>query len=155
MALDDDIAILGAAPIFGLMGRDALRLLTFAAERRSLASGDLLFARGEAADGGFVVLSGSIELAPRVAGGEPVAAGRSALIGQLALFLRGERPSDARATAPAEVMRITPTLMRRVLEEFPDAAAAIEDTLAEDLAGLVQGLDQVRRLLDAVPTPAR
>ncbi|MDR7035461.1 MULTISPECIES: cyclic nucleotide-binding domain-containing protein [Methylobacterium] len=150
MALDDDIAILGAAPLFGLMGRDALRLLTFAAERRSLAAGDLLFARGEPADGGFVVMSGVIELAPRVPGAEPVAAGRSALIGQLALFLRGERPSEARAAAPAEVMRITPTLMRRVLEEFPDAAAAIEGTLAEELGGLMQGLEQVRARLDAL-----
>ena len=150
MGLDDDIAILAGAPLFGLMGRDALRLLTFAAERRSLGRGDLLFARGEAADGGFVVMSGTIELAPRRPGGEPVTAGRSALIGQLALFLRGERPADARATAPSEVMRITPTLMRRVLEEFPDAAAAIQDTLAEDLAGLTQGLERVRKSFDAL-----
>ncbi|WP_336488658.1 cyclic nucleotide-binding domain-containing protein [Methylobacterium nigriterrae] len=150
MALDDDIAILAAAPLFGLMSRDALRLLTFAAERRSLAAGDLLFARGERADGGFVVLSGTIEVSPRVSGGSAVAAGPSALIGRLALFLRGERPSDARAAAPAEVMRITPALMRRVLEEFPDAAAAIHDTLADDLAGLTRGLGRVRAQLDGV-----
>jgi CRP-like cAMP-binding protein len=149
LGLDDDIAVLAAAPLFGLMGRDALRLLTFAAERRSLAPGDLLFARGERTDGGFVVLSGTIELAPRVAGAPPVRAGRSALIGQLALFLRGERPSDARAAAPAEVMRITPTLMRRVLEEFPDAASAIHDVLADDLAGLSRGLDRVRGMFEA------
>jgi CRP-like cAMP-binding protein len=149
LGLDDDIAVLAGAPLFGLMGRDALRLLTFAAERRSLAAGDQLFARGERTDGGFVVLSGTIELAPRVAGAEPIRAGRSALIGQLALFLRGERPSDARATTPAEVMRITPTLMRRVLEEFPDAASAIHDVLADDLAGLSRGLDRVRGMFEA------
>ncbi|KAB1075652.1 cyclic nucleotide-binding domain-containing protein [Methylobacterium planeticum] len=149
MGLDEDMAILAGAPLFGLMGRDALRLLTFAAERRSLAAGELLFSRGERSDGGFVVLSGTIELTPRAPGAEPVRAGRSALIGQLALFLRGERPSDARAAAPAAVMRITPTLMRRVLEEFPDAAASIHDTLADDLAGLTRGLDRVRTLFEA------
>lgn len=142
MGLDDDIAILAAAPLFGVMSRDALRLLSFAAERRSLNQGDVLFARDERADGGFVVLSGAIALTPRI--GEPVIAGPSALIGRLALFLRGDRPSEARATLPSEVIRITPTLMRRVLQEFPDAAAQIHAILADDLAGLSRDLEAVR-----------
>jgi CRP-like cAMP-binding protein len=148
LGLDDDIAILAAAPVFGFLDRDALRLLTFAAERRDLADGDLLFARGDPADGGFVVLSGTIRLTPRQDGGEPVRAGRSAVIGQLALFVRGTRPTEARAEGTAEVMRITPTLMRRVLEEFPEAAQALHATLAEDLAAFVTDLDRVRVLLD-------
>ena len=148
MGLDDDIAILAAAPVFGFLDRDALRLLTFAAERRDLADGDLLFARGDPADGGFVVLSGTIRLTPRQDGGEPVRAGRSAVIGQLALFVRGTRPTEARAEGAAEVMRITPTLMRRVLEEFPEAAQALHATLAEDLAAFVTDLERVRVLLD-------
>lgn len=144
MGLDDDIAILAAAPLFGFLDRDALRLLTFAAERRELADGDLLFSRGDPADGGFVVMAGTIRLEPRGAGGEPIRAGRSALIGQLALFVRGERPTEARAEGAADVMRITPTLMRRVLEEFPAAAQAVHDTLAVDLAGLAADLERVR-----------
>lgn len=150
MGLDDDIAILAAAPLFQFMGRDALRLLSFAAERRSLEPGDVLFARDERADGGFVVLSGTIELAPRGRGGPPVVAGRSALIGRNALFVRAERPTDAVATSAAEVMRITPTLMRRVLVEFPDAARAIHDLMAGDLAALTRELDAVRTALDAI-----
>ena len=148
MGLDDDIAILAAAPVFGFLDRDALRLLTFAAERRDLADGDLLFARGDPADGGFVVMSGTIRLIPRSGAAEPVRAGRSALIGQLALFVRGTRPTEARAEGATEVMRITPTLMRRVLEEFPAAAQAVHATLAEDLAAFVADLDRVRVLLD-------
>ena len=80
MGLDDDIAILAAAPLFGFLDRDALRLLTFAAERRDLADGDLLFARGDPADGGFVVMAGTIRLEPRLAGAEPVRAGRPELV---------------------------------------------------------------------------
>jgi CRP-like cAMP-binding protein len=95
-------------------------------------------------------MSGTIRLEPRVAAAEPVRAGRSALIGQLSLFVRGTRPTEARAEGAAEVMRITPTLMRRVLEEFPRAAQAVHDTLAEDLAGLVADLDRVRMLLDTI-----
>ena len=145
MGLDDDIAILAAAPVFGFLDRDALRLLSFAAERRELADGDRLFGRGDPADGGFVVMSGTIRLERR--GGEPVKAGRSALIGNLALFVRGERPCDAFAEGRCEVMRITPTLMRRVLEEFPQAAQAIHDAMALDLVTFTGDLDRVRPLL--------
>ncbi|MCJ2027798.1 cyclic nucleotide-binding domain-containing protein [Methylobacterium sp. J-067] len=142
MGLDDDIAILAAAPVFGFLDRDALRLLSFAAERRELRAGDRLFGRGEPADGGFVVMSGTIRLEPK--GSEPVRASRSALIGHLALFVRGERPCDAVAEGPCELVRITPTLMRRVLEEFPSAAQAIHDAMALDLVTFTDDLDRVR-----------
>ncbi len=142
MGLDDDIAILAAAPVFGFLDRDALRLLSFAAERRELRAGDRLFGRGEPADGGFVVMSGTIRLEPR--GSDPVRASRSALIGHLALFVRGERPCDAVAEGPCELVRITPTLMRRVLEEFPSAAQAIHDAMALDLVTFTDDLDRVR-----------
>ncbi len=145
MGLDDDIAILMAAPVFGFLDRDALRLLSFAAERRELADGDLLFARGDPADGGFVVMSGTIRLDP--AAGEPVRAGRSAVIGHLALFVRGERMADARAEGACELIRITPTLMRRVLEEFPAAAEAILATLSQDLVSFTGDLDRIRARL--------
>ena len=59
MALDDDIAILAQAPLFALMGRDALRLISFAAERRTLDAGEELFRRNAATDGGYVVLAGT------------------------------------------------------------------------------------------------
>ncbi len=142
MGLDDDIAILAAAPVFGFLDRDALRLLSFAAERRELRAGDRLFGRGDPADGGFVVMSGTIRLEPK--GSEPVRASRSALIGHLALFVRGERPCDAVAEGPCELVRITPTLMRRVLEEFPSAAQAIHDAMALDLVTFTDDLDRVR-----------
>ncbi|NEU10752.1 Crp/Fnr family transcriptional regulator [Methylobacterium sp. BTF04] len=155
MGLDDDIAILSAAPLFGFLGRDALRLLSFAAERRSLIPGVRLFARDERSDGGFVVMSGTIALAPRFPGPgvEPVTVGRSGLIGRLALFLRGERPCDAHAVTSAEVIRITPTLMRRVLEEFPDAAQAIHAELSDDLSVLAHDLDEVRARFDRITAP--
>jgi CRP-like cAMP-binding protein len=141
LALDDDIATLAAAPLFGLMNRDALRLISFAAERLRLAPGAELFARGAAAEGGYVVLAGSVRVEARAPGAAPVEAGTAAVIGQTALLVAGERPSAARAgEAGAEVMVVPRTLMRRVLEVFPDAAAAIHDALADELAALVRDL---------------
>ncbi|GJE25475.1 Crp/Fnr family transcriptional regulator [Methylobacterium organophilum] len=144
MGLDDDIAILAAAPVFEFLDRDALRLLTFAGERRQLAADEVLFARGERSDGGYVVLSGLIALMPRADGAEPVLAGPSTLIGRHALFLAGERPAEARAREGSEVMRITPQLMARVLREFPEAATRIHGWLSQDLAALSGALADLR-----------
>lgn len=147
LGLDDDIAILSAAPVFELFERDALRLLCFAGERRSLDAGDLLFARGEPSDGGYVVMSGTIALTPRRASEAPVTVSRSGVIGRNALFHQVERPAEARATEPSEVMRVTPSVMSRVLREFPDVALAIRSGMAEELIDLVQGLSSVRERL--------
>ena len=143
MGLDDDIAVLAAAPVFELFERDALRLLSFAGDRRRLEAGELLFARGAASDGGYVVMAGTIVLESRRPGAAPVTVSRSGLIGRNALFGPVERPADARAVEPSEVMRLPPSVMSRVLREFPDVAAAIQAGIAEELRDLVEDLAAV------------
>jgi CRP-like cAMP-binding protein len=152
LGLDDDIAILAAAPVFELFERDALRLLSFAGERRHLEEGELLFARGAPSDGGYVVMSGTIALAPTRPDAPPVTVSRSGVIGRNALFRPVPRPADARAQETSEVMRVTPSLMSRVLREFPAAAAAIHDGMAAELLDLARGLSGVReRLVGLAP----
>jgi CRP-like cAMP-binding protein len=154
MALEDDIATLSRAPLFGLMERDALRLLAFAAEHKTLRAGGILFRTGDRSDGGYVVSRGSFALS---AGEEPgpalSTAGPGSLIGQTALFVRLQRPATAIAREPSAVMRISPTLMKRVLGEFPSAAAAIHQALAVDLSMLSGGLERVRERLLALEKP--
>jgi CRP-like cAMP-binding protein len=150
MALDDDnIATLSRAPLFNLMDHEALRLIAFAGEHRVLRTGDVLFRRGERADGGFVVMKGSFTVEAKD-GGEPFVAEPGALIGQAALFARGVRPSTATAREPSTVLRVSPTLMRRVLQEFPRAAQAMHGALSIELSTLSGGLEQVRKLLTAI-----
>jgi CRP-like cAMP-binding protein len=151
MALDDDIATLAKAPLFNLLERDALRLVAFASEARSLRAGDVLFRKGDRSDGGYVVSSGSLTLDAHEDGSPAgFVAGPSALIGQAALFTRIARPATAAAAEPSTVIRVTPSLMRRVLEEFPDAAAAMQDAMADELTRLTQGLESVRQKLIAI-----
>ena len=151
MALEDDIATLSRAPLFRLLDRDALRLVAFAAENRILRAGDVLFRKGDRSDGGYVVSRGAIALDARDDGSPATyIAGPSALIGQAALFARIARPASAAAREPSAVIRISPSLMRRVLEEFPDAASAMRDALADDLARLAQGMEGVRQRILAI-----
>jgi CRP-like cAMP-binding protein len=148
MALEDDIAALSRAPLFGQLEMDAMRLIAFAAESRALRAGEVLFRKGERADGGYVVVRGSIALDARE-DGSPAAfvAEPGALIGQTALFLRGLRPATATAREPSGVIRISPTLVRRVLEEYPRAAAVLHQALVRDLVSLSGGLESVRQQL--------
>jgi CRP-like cAMP-binding protein len=150
MALEDDIAILSGAPLFNLLERDALRLVAFASENRTLREGDILFRKGDRSDGGYVVSRGSIALDTSDGSPDPYIAGTGSLIGQAALFTRVVRSATATAREPPTVIRVTPSLMRRVLEEFPTAAAAMQDTMAEELERLTQGLERVRQQLIAI-----
>ena len=151
MALDDDIAILSQAPLFNLLERDALRLVAFASESRNLRAGDVLFRKGDRSDGGYVVSRGAIALDAHEDGlSADFVAGPGSLIGQAALFTRISRPATATAQEASAVIRVTPSLMRRVLEEFPAAAAAMQHAMAEELARLTQGLERVRQKLIAI-----
>jgi CRP-like cAMP-binding protein len=158
MALEDDIAILSRAPLFNLMDHEALRLIAFAGEHRILRAGDVLFRRGDKSDGGFVVTKGLLMIAGKK-GAQPFVAEPGALIGQTALFSRGVRPATATASEPSAVLRVSPTLMRRVLQEFPSAAEAMHGALATELVTLSDGLERVRAGLTAVDeeraSPAR
>ena len=151
MGLSDDIAVLANAPLFGLMEHDALRLLAFAGEAQSLRTGEVLFRRGERADAGYVVTRGAFALDTGEDGRGPAfVAGPSCVIGKSALFLRGPRPATAIAREPSSVLRISPTLMRRVLEEFPTGAVALRRALSEEMLTLSGGLERVRRRLAAI-----
>ena len=116
-----------------------------------LRAGDVLFRKGDRSDGGYVVSRGAVALDARDDGSPATfIAGPGALIGQAALFTRISRPATAAAREPSTVIRISPSLMRRVLEEFPDAAAAMQDALIEELAHLTRGLEEVRLNLLAI-----
>lgn len=150
MAAQDDLYILSRAPLFSLLAPDALQLLSFAAERRNLAPGEVLFRRGDRADGGYVVIEGAVVLQRRADGQDAFVAEPGALVGQAALFVRQNRPATATAREPSRVMRISPTLMRRVLEEYPAAAEAVHRELSVELSALADGLERVRQRLVAI-----
>ena len=134
MALDDDIAILSAAPLFTLLDRDALRLVAFAAESRQLRAGDMLFRKGDKSDGGYVVTRGAVALDAHDDGSPATfIAAPGAVIGRSALCSRASNARRPRPRAnPRPSCAISPSLMRRVLEEFPAAAAAMQGAMADE-----------------------
>lgn len=151
MALDDDMALLSRQPLLSLLERDALRLLAFAAESRSLRAGDVLFRAGEQSDGASIVISGSVALTEQD-DGRPASeiVGSGAMIGELALFTSLPRQVTAIAREPTEIMRLPRSVMRRVLAESPSSAEAISDAIGERLRGFVGELAAVQKALSAI-----
>lgn len=151
MALDEDMALLARQPLLGLMERDALRLLAFAAESRSLRAGDVLFRTGEPSDGAVLVVSGAVALTVEE-DGRPASeiAGPGALIGEIALFTSVPRPMTAIAREPTQIMRLSRSVMRRVLGESPHSAEAIAAAISDRLSGFVGELTAVGQALAAI-----
>ncbi len=153
MALESDIDLMCTQPLLGLMPREALRLLAFAAETRFLRAGDILFRKGESADSAYIVVSGAVALDSRDDGSPAIqVVGTGYLLGETALFAEITRPATAIARETTTVMRLNRSVMIRVLKEFPDAAATLHRAISERVQIMSGELAIVRQQMSAVDT---
>ncbi len=146
MAVDNTIAVLRRVPVIGLFEEEALRVIANVADPRRLRPGEVLFRQGDRSDGGYVVTAGAVAVGREGDDEEAALLGAGSLIGQVALFLRMQRPATAVAREPTSVLRVSPTLMKRVLQEYPSAADGMAEVLSRDLEALAAGLGRVERL---------
>ena len=146
MALQDDVRNLMSLAPFRDLDPEAVRLIAFSAETRILRTGDTLFRRGDASDGGFVVLSGLIGLA---SGGTETLVRPPALLGELALVAETLRPATAIARDPTSVLKVPRALYRRILAEYPESAARVRANTAARLFALRGELDGLGRTMAA------
>lgn len=149
MALQDDVRNLASLPAFRTLEPEALRLIAFSAETRILRTGDALFRKGDASDGGYVVRSGSFTI--EFGSGSASILRPPALIGDLALIIESDRPATVTAREPSSVLRISRALFRRILSEYPGSAAQLRRAMAQRLIGMQQDLNGLP-LSDDAPT---
>ena len=129
MSIDEDIRFLERVPGLAILGREPLRIVAIGAESRSIQGGDVLFRRGEAADGAYVVQEGSFRLTADETRDPGETVGPGMLIGDVALLTETKRPVTATACEPSTVMRIPRSLFLKMLESYPDAARRLRDNL--------------------------
>ena len=147
MAIDDDITFLERVPTLSLLGRQALRILAIGAETRYIHSGEVLFKRGEEADGAYVIQDGRFKLSSN--DGDELTVGPCTLLGEVALFSETRRPATARALEPSTVLRIPRFLFVRMLDSFPEAARKLREILAARLDQATREISNGRAVLDA------
>ena len=101
----------------------------------------MLFRQGAAADSAFVITKGKLRLSMHAAsgGGErPLGeAGPGSILTEIAMITEAERHFTATALEESEVIRISRILFRRMLEEYPEVAAATDRRLRENFSRLV------------------
>jgi CRP-like cAMP-binding protein len=147
MAIEDDITFLERVPTLSLLGRQALRILAIGAETRYIHSGEVLFKRGDEADGAYVIQEGRFKLSSN--DGNELTVGPCTLLGEVALFSETRRPATARALEPSTVLRIPRFLFVRMLDSFPEAARKLREILAARLDQATREISNVRAVLDA------
>ncbi|MBV9520861.1 MAG: Crp/Fnr family transcriptional regulator [Hyphomicrobiales bacterium] len=130
---------------------DALRLLAFDGVEIALEPQSVLFRQGDAADGGYVVISGSVALEREREVPAPVRLMKSgSLIGLSALIVKLERPATATAREKSLLLKLPRRLVLRVLEAFPDSAIALKQYIEDSLAAQANALERIARSIDAV-----
>ncbi len=145
MALDDHIRILSGVGLFEDLTQDQLRLLAFGAERMQLPAERKLYCEDDDADSAYVVLSGRISLY-RETEGEPVVVGTvgaGAILGELALIADSRRLTSAVAAGNVEVLRLSRSMFRRILEEYPETAQALHKRITEDLQAMIRRIEKL------------
>lgn len=145
MALDDHIRILSRVRLFEDLTQDQLRLLAFGAELMQLQPDRKLFREDDDADSAYVVLSGRISLY-RENDGERIdlgTVGPGAMLGELALIADSRRLTSAVAKSDTDVLRLSRSMFRRILEEYPETAQALHARITEDLQAMLRRIEKL------------
>ncbi|TYR34035.1 cyclic nucleotide-binding domain-containing protein [Mesorhizobium microcysteis] len=145
MALDDDIRILSGVRLFAGLTAEQLRLLAFGAESVRFQAGREIYREGASADCAYVVVSGKVVLY-REGNGEAVAVsrlGEGAILGELALIAETKRLTYAAAESDVEAIRLNRSLFRRILEEYPEAAAELHAKMLDELQAFLKNIERL------------
>lgn len=153
MHLEEAIEHLCKVQLFQGFPEDQLRLLAFGSEQLSLRPGDIVFRQNDLSDGGYVILSGQVDLVIHKDGEEiPVAKFMShALVGEVALISVNRRVTTAIARTPAQLMHIPRAVFRRMLDEYPELAILLHQRIGESVKEMVFKLQRIQDKLEKIP----
>lgn len=145
MSVETELLILKRLALFRCMPDEQLRLVAFGAERSRLREGRELFRENQPADCAYVVLNGQIDLyRTDTDGSMPVVRTvmPGAMIGELALISKIKRPVSAVAATESEVLRISRSIFRRILDEYPQTASRLYNHISGDFRKMVEKLNR-------------
>lgn len=139
MGIDADVDALKQVPLFAGFSGEHLRLVAFGTERLTMGKGRELYQEGDPADCGFLILSGSVSLYEDRDGARHIVglAQAGTLLGELALIAPIACPTGAATAEDCEILRISRTLVRRILEEYPDIAVGLHAKLSANFKSML------------------
>ena len=127
---------------FDLLPREAVQFIAFSCEQANLKAGETLFSAASRPTPPISCCRASC----RSPDGAERRVESGSLIGETALMADVVRRASAKATEDSELLRIPGAVFRRVLSEFPRAAAMRAAAVAR-ARGFVDQLDEMRARL--------
>ena len=149
MSLEQDIQLLSDLEIFSDFNAEQLRLIVFGSEKLSFPEGTQIYHEDQAADCGYLIAEGEVELWIDQDGYRKVLgiSGRGQILGEMAILTRTRRSSSAMTRADTSLIRISRATMTRVLEQYPELAARLYDRIGDNVIDFAKDLDTVGRKL--------
>lgn len=150
MSLDEDIEIFMHVELFQGFSGEQLRLLAFGAERKIYHDGETVFLQGDLSNGGYVLISGQVDLS--INGQEQAieSLGKNALIGELALISSNRRSANAKAKGEANLIFISRELFRRMLSEYPELAGLLRARIQKNVQSMLLKMTDVQEKLNKI-----
>lgn len=148
MSLDSDIRLLGTVRLFQGFRIDHLRLLAFGAEKRFFKKDARIYRQDAYSDGGYVVMSGTIQLVSGLNDTLISTHQRGSLIGEMALVSQTHHAASAIAVEDSEVLKLPRPLFLRMLEEYPELAVLLRERIGTSVNEFIEQLDRIRAKLD-------
>lgn len=146
MSLQDDISLLRNVQMFVDFDDEHLRLISFGSQKMHLKKGHELYRDRQRSDAGYVVFSGSVDLFSFVDGEEKLLGNfkTGSLMGEISLISPNQRSGTAIVKEDCELMKISRIVMHRVLNEYPELAAALQRRISASVLKFTKDLDKVR-----------
>lgn len=146
MSLEDDISLLENVEMFSDFEAEHLRLIAFGSQKMSFSKGHELFRQGQSTDGGYVVISGSVDLLS-FQDGQPKLLStfkKGSLMGEMALVSMNKRIGTAVVSEDCELMKISRVMMHRILDEYPELAVSLQGKISQSILQFTKDLEKIR-----------
>jgi CRP-like cAMP-binding protein len=145
MELDDFTSALAEADFFRICDDEQRRLLAFSSERQTFTAGDIIYRRGDSAEGAFVLLKGTVMAGDTDGSLKPQRiAERGAVLGEMGLFLTRPRRATLRATTNVELLFVPRTAFAKLMRQYPLLAERAAVRIEEEMASFLEAMEPFR-----------
>lgn len=146
MSLEDDISLLRQVEFFSDFGDEHLRLIAFGSQKIYLSQNQELYRDGDRADSGYIIISGNVELLTFKNGDQQLVGkfGSGSLLGELSLLTVRIRTGTAIACEDCELIKISRTVMHRVITEYPELAVSLRRRISASVLEFSKNVQKVR-----------
>lgn len=153
MTLSDDINRLSSVRLFAGFPQEQLRLLAFGSKRLFLRAGEELFREGQLSDGGYLLVTGQIDVIIERGGREHILSSQleNSLIGEMALITPNRRAATAVARLNSELIHIPRELFKRMLSEYPQLAGLMHEQITRSVQIMLKQMSEVHQKLETIP----